>query len=74
MQSKNFLTKADETLVLGFNDAQLVKPVTIIPIYNLFLSQTFILSGIMALVIISAGLFSYRRLNQAKLTNRRNLE
>ncbi len=67
LQSKNFLTKTADILILSFGDAQITKPVVIVPVYFLLFSPAFVVSLIIALIIIILGLIQYLRLKKKKL-------
>lgn len=69
-QSKSFLTRSNDTLVLSFSDVQTTKPIQIVPVYNLFTTMSFAIAIATAAVIITSGLLLYKRLPN-KLKNKR---
>src|SRR3990167_2529946 len=61
LTSGNLLLASSDTLTLSFAEAEIFKPITIRPIYNLFFSTLFISSiGLIALIVY-IGLIIYRK-------------
>lgn len=67
VQSKGFLSKKDDTIVLTFGEVQTTKNVDIIPFYYLAISPSFMAAiGLSALIIIF-GLLLYNKLHKQKI-------
>lgn len=69
LQTDNLFLNTQDTLVLNYAQAQLAKPVIILPIYRIVFSQNFALVILTAFAIIGTGLILYYRLHRMKHNN-----
>jgi hypothetical protein len=74
LQSKSFLTKLEDPLVLSFNEVQVTKPIAILPFYFLFVSPGFLASAVLVVVFISGGLLLYYKMHKKKLVTKTNMK
>lgn len=58
--SDNLFRGEKDDLLLTFADVQILKPILILPIYKIPLSTGFLISIILAILIVGAGLYFYR--------------
>ncbi|HSX19329.1 MAG TPA: transglutaminase domain-containing protein [Candidatus Saccharimonadales bacterium] len=61
LQTNQFLSDSSAELTLAFADKFVVAKTTIVPIYNLFISPTFIIGVAVAIFIVIGGFYLYRR-------------
>ncbi|MBI3341744.1 transglutaminase domain-containing protein [Candidatus Curtissbacteria bacterium] len=61
LQGTNFWQKIGDTLVLSYFNSQISAPVEVIPIYSLVFLQSFLIVLVIAIFLILAGLFLYKK-------------
>lgn len=62
LQAKGLFLNTQDTLVLSFADAQISKPVKILPIYIVIFSRGLVISLVIAILIIGSGYFFFRKI------------
>ncbi len=72
-QTKSSFKKTADFITLSFADAQISKPIVILPFYFLIASKLFIISALTALLVITVGLVLYKKLHQKKVPKTNHL-